>query len=280
MSQSLAVALSQNPLVRAALVTTALFVFLGAATGALPVQCLATGVAACAAPTAHPAAIPAAIVPAPAPKAVAVTADLTSSEPPHLTLTNNEVVASTFALLNAGLQAPQSPTTLATTPPGSGTVPNASTGLQTRVVQTTVIHVSDLAPPPTAANQDAADPPSKVSTSSLLDPITPLAAPSAPPAAAASSAPVVTASVSPAQIAAPAKPKIVVAATVAPKAHTATITGQGANVRSAPTGGNNVMYALVGGTKVTVLGDQRGWYQVRDPKGRVGWVYSDFVSKA
>src|SRR5579862_2874077 len=107
MSHSLAVALSQNPLVRAALVTLSLFVFLGAATGALPVQCLATGVAACAGPPlSRPAVVPS---PSITPPAVTATTSLATPAPAPapLTLTNNEVVASTFAELNASLQAPQ-----------------------------------------------------------------------------------------------------------------------------------------------------------------------------
>ena len=267
MSQSLAAALSQNPLVRAAVVTVALFVFLGAATGALPVQCLATGVAACAAPPAQKAAV----APQPTPKPIVVTASLDTKAPVPLSLTNNEVVTSTFALLGVELKAPQSPASLATSPPGPSTVQDPDTGLQTRVVQTTVIHVSDLAPPSSASAEPAAAP--LASSSSLLDPIVPLAAPSAPH--------VVVASVSTPPATPPAKPKTIVAVT--PKVvhvASATITGQGANVRSSPTAGNNVMYALAGGTKVVVLGDQRGWLQVKDLRGRTGWVYSDFVSRS
>jgi len=266
MSHPLAAALSQNPLVRAALVTTALFVFLGAATGALPVQCLATGVAACTAPPVQKAAI----VPLPAAKAPIAVAEVEpASLPPSApTLTDNTVVSSTFALLNAGPQAVQPPAPLASVPADAAAPSSMEDGLHTRVVQTTAIHVSDIAATPATP----AAPPAS-SASAPLAPVAPL---SAPPAGSS----LLTASVSDADITPAAKPKPAVVAPPKPHIAGVTITGQGANVRSSPTMGAGVLFALAGGTRVVVLGNQRGWLQVKDPRGRTGWVYSDFVSHA
>jgi hypothetical protein len=267
MSHSLAAALSQNPLVRAALVTIALFVFLGAATGALPVQCLATGVAACAAPPAARTII----FPTDAkPTAEIAQVEASSVPVPVPSLTNNEVVSSTFAVLNAALQAPQSVTSLATIPASATASSAPDDGLRTRIVQTTVIHVSDIGSSP---NVRVPDP---LAASSAPAAALPTVAPLAPPAGS----PIITASLPTTDTTPPVKPKPAVI--VAPKPHVSnvTITGQGANARSSPTMGAGVLFALTGGTKVVVLGDQRGWLQVKDPRGRTGWVYSDFVSKS
>ena len=48
----------------------------------------------------------------------------------------------------------------------------------------------------------------------------------------------------------------------------------GLNFRTEPKSNSEVMRTLSEGTRLTLLGEQNGWYQVRDDDGVTGWVSS------
>lgn len=49
----------------------------------------------------------------------------------------------------------------------------------------------------------------------------------------------------------------------------------GLNFREEPKSNADVIRTLPEGTRLTLLGEQNGWYQVRDEDGVTGWVSSD-----
>jgi hypothetical protein len=56
-----------------------------------------------------------------------------------------------------------------------------------------------------------------------------------------------------------------------------TVAGAGVTVRSGPSKSRSSLFALGAGEKVAVLKSEKGWLQVRDSQGRVGWAYSRFL---
>ncbi|HEV7717920.1 MAG TPA: SH3 domain-containing protein [Arsenicitalea sp.] len=54
--------------------------------------------------------------------------------------------------------------------------------------------------------------------------------------------------------------------------------GAGVTVRSGPSKSNPRLFALAAGQKVTIAGNQKGWLQIVDAKGRRGWAYSSFFA--
>ena len=60
----------------------------------------------------------------------------------------------------------------------------------------------------------------------------------------------------------------------------AIVTGKGANVRSLPQkGGSEVLFALAGGAEVTVVQMSKGWAKIVDAQGRNGWIYGDYLRR-
>ena len=58
------------------------------------------------------------------------------------------------------------------------------------------------------------------------------------------------------------------------------VAGKGANVRSSPGKSSKVLFALNGGEKVTIVENKRGWMRIKDDQGRVGWIYSDGLTRS
>jgi hypothetical protein len=56
-----------------------------------------------------------------------------------------------------------------------------------------------------------------------------------------------------------------------------TVAGAGVTVRSGPSKSRSSLFALGAGEKIAVLKSEKGWLQVRDSQGRVGWAYSRFL---
>jgi hypothetical protein len=254
-----------NLLVRASVATVAGFVLLGVASGALPVQCF-TGIAACRA--VEDAAKLSAKGDAAAPEAPAVHVALNEAQAP--TLTQNDVIASTFAMLEVDLEALQPGElskrvvrTVAIGPDGQPIVEGAATpaGAIQEVAAVQAELVASVEPAPVRSIATAASDAS------------PLAYASDAPVAKASSAETATTDVATADPVAPVKAK-------AATGSTAVVKGSGVNVRTAPSKGKSkVLFALAPGAVVTINDNQRGWLKVTDAKGRSGWVYQDFVSR-
>jgi len=61
---------------------------------------------------------------------------------------------------------------------------------------------------------------------------------------------------------------------------TAVVGRSGVNVRASPATSGKKLFALTPGQKVTVTKTDNGWLQIRDAKGRTGWIYSSFVTGA
>lgn len=60
----------------------------------------------------------------------------------------------------------------------------------------------------------------------------------------------------------------------------ATVTGTGANVRSLPKrGGSEVLFALRGGEEVTIVQMSQGWAKIVDGQGRSGWIYGVYLNR-
>ena len=295
MGQTLARPSSSSLLVSASILTVLIIGFLGVASGVVNVGCIMTG--SCKAP-ATPAEVAVAKlqppVPAHAQPAVQMVKPVVQKQAPSLT--NNDVLAATFAQLKVELQAPSAnatttePKTAVATatvpavtplkPAPTATIKNDETGLTTRVVRAITVKpdgTPDLGS--TVAEAYAAPSAPAVPPSPAVDAAARIGAGQLP---LIDSEPV---NMTPAKTAVTPK-----AASVAPKAASATktastggggatISGAGANVRSSPSKGGKVLFALGGGEIVTVLENKRGWLRIKDDQGRTGWVYSDGVKR-
>lgn len=51
------------------------------------------------------------------------------------------------------------------------------------------------------------------------------------------------------------------------------------NVRKYPSTSANILEVLTSGEPVEILKEEKGFYNVKTPKGRVGYIVSDFVKK-
>jgi hypothetical protein len=262
--------------------------FLGVASGVINVGCLMTG--SCKAP-ATPAEVAVAKLQPPVPvqaqPAVQMVKPVVQKTAPSLT--NNDVLAATFAQLKVELKAPtaNSTTTEPKTAVASATVPqvtplkpavttikNEESGLTTRVVRAITVKpdgTPDLGS--TVAEAYAAPSAPVVPPSPAVDAAARIGAGQLP---LVDSDPVEMT---------PAKPavaqKTASADTKAPSTGGggATISGAGANVRSSPSKGGKVLFALGGGETITVLENKRGWLRIKDDQGLTGWVYSDGVKR-
>ena len=283
MAHPLVAKLYRSLLTRTAVLSVAVLIVLGIATGALPMQCF--GGASCDADPALAAtddadtnlatnSLPTAADTIAQPKAIEV-ASLSEPAPPSLT--DNDLIASTFSMLDVTMQPPANVTNLDTPKTDAHGGPPT-----TRVVSTTVIHNTLPLAPETAQQVAAAVPPSIVPSESpalkelrAIDPV------------ASRDPSVEMAYAAPVEVAEPAatEPEPAAAVAEAPVSDasasaTGTIKGKGANVRSSPAkGGSEVLFALNGGAKVTVGENSKGWLKVTDEKGRSGWIYKDYVAQ-
>ena len=252
--------------VRAVAVTAVVVGFFAVATGALPVRCWIGG--ACGSdskPSVAP--LPATETPKVATPAAAVEAVVAKAAP---SLTSNDVIAATFAQLKVQLnpptQLPVAPVQVAAAAPApqAATVTNPETGLSKRVVRAIAVH-ADGTPDLSGNVAEAYAPGPRIG----------LLAPSPAVEAAAR----IGAGQTPAvetQTVADLSP----ASEPALKSGRASITGKGANVRAAPsTKAGKVLFALRAGEIVTIVGNRRGWVQVKDDQGRTGWIYGDALKR-
>ncbi|MBI4920805.1 MAG: SH3 domain-containing protein [Devosia nanyangense] len=250
MAHTLLARLKDNLLLRASVATVAAFVVLGVASGALPVMCLA-GAAACNADADSAPGVPATLTATdPIPAAAEPAAEVAAiAAPVGPTLTRNDVVAATFALLEVPLTAP-------------------ATAPTTRKVRTTAIHLGATKPAPltpAAPATDAAPVELVADVSNEVPDAEPLALtePSSAPETAA-------------QVAT----ELSIEPTAPAHSQSAVVRGKGANVRSSPTKGTgNVLFALSGGATVTIVQSQRGWLKITDDRGRSGWVYGEYLDR-
>ena len=278
MGQTLARPSSGSLLVSTTILTVLIIGFLGVASGVINVGCIMTG--SCRAP-ATPAEVAVAKlqppVPAQAQPAVQMVTPVVQKTAPSLT--NNDVLAATFAQLKVELKAPSANSTttdnstaVATavppvTPlkPAVTTVKNEDTGLTTRVVRAITVKpdgTPDLGPVMAEAYANTSAP--VVPPSPAVD---------AAARIGAGQLPIIEAD--PVEMT-PAKPA---PKTASVGSGNATILGSGANVRSSPTKAGKVVFAINGGESVTILENKRGWLRIKDDQGRTGWVYSDGVKR-
>ena len=271
MSLALFSDLGRNLLVRTLIATAAVFLFLGFATGALPVRCLTQGLTSCGAVPSVPPINSNAAAPAAAQPAVV---QMAAAEPLGPTLTDNEVVAATFAVLQ-----PQLPVA-ATASTFRSTAASDDTPLATRTVKTVTIHADGT--PNTGASAPEVPATQVAETSpATLPTVAPLVPTADEDAAAAIDA------VAPAVVAKPqAVQKLALADEPPPPkpkkasagGKSSVVTGQGANVHESSKNASKVLFALAGGSKVTVLDSNRGWIHITDGKGRSGWIYKQYLS--
>lgn len=276
--------LGRNLLFRTLVATAAVFLFLGFATGALPVKCLTEGLTSCGAvPSVAPKSAEAAAPPRlPTASQQPVQVAVVDSSP---TLTDNAVITDSFALLHFD---PTPQTALATS--WKSTAAADDNELTSRTVKTVAIHADgtpdvEVASAPQVPETPATDAkPTEIAEASpvTLPRVDPLVAPASDDAEAAIDAaapsPVAT---KPAPIVQklalveetpPVKPKKTTSSKYA------TVTGQGANVHSSDKSASSVVFALAGGSRVTVLESSHGWIHITDAKGRSGWMYKDYLS--
>jgi hypothetical protein len=170
-------------------------------------------------------------------------------------ISGNDLVAATFAALDAGLV-------------------TAPAELTSRSVRTVSIGAdgqpeTEVAPlePEAAAPTTASEPPSAEA---------PVSEPSAEPVVEQQSSDVQVAEAS-----ADVSSEEVSTAAYAPlREGNAIVTGKGANVRSVPQkGGSEVLFALAGGAEVTVVQMSKGWAKIVDAQGRSGWIYGDYLRR-
>lgn len=278
--------LSRSLLARALVATAAVFAVIALATGALPINCLA-GASSCAANAAvEVKMLPPAVVTPPAVKPTLqqqALADLTATTDP--TLTHNEVVAKSFALLGTSLATPLNSASVPATAPVAKTAANDDdmTSPKVRTVKTVSIRADGSPDTGTTADTGAASPQTQVAEA--VPAVAPLVAPasSAAPQALPKSTPQALPAVE-RQVAA-VEPESIKTAPTAKKVPIVratgkggTIKGQGANVHADAKSASAVVFAITGGSKVKVLGSAKGWVHITDPKGRSGWVYKDYIT--
>ncbi|RYE07207.1 MAG: SH3 domain-containing protein [Hyphomicrobiales bacterium] len=185
------------------------------------------------------------LVQSPVPVASAGPAQVALAATPA-TLSYDNLIAKTFAVLDLGL----------TAPPGE---------LTSRTVKTVTINADGTpmnaseAPPPLVA---ASEPPAAEPASSE-EPAADVQV------AEASNAPVVEDEPQSSLAYAPASGDV------------ASVTGKGANVRSLPRrGGSEVLFALRGGEDVTIVQMSGGWAKIVDKQGRSGWIYGEYLNRS
>ena len=202
---------------------------------------------------------------------------------PAPSLTQNDVLAATFAQLRVELQAPSQPSTSPTqvaaalpavsTPGATQTVTDPDSGLNKRIVKAVSIRpdgTPDLSGTDAVAyagGEPAAD---AVSSYPAVDAATRISAGQKP---AAAPVPRVAEVQQPAKASAPADK-------ASGGGSLYVVLGSGVNVHSNYGKGNKVLFAIAGGVKVTVLDTQHGWMKIKDDQGRTGWVWSQGLKKS
>ena len=270
MGNSLATQISSNLLVRTSIVTVLVVGFLAVASGVLPVHCLIGTTCGPVATKAAQIAPPGTPAVTKAPQIAIATPVIQKTAP---SLTNNDVLAATFAQLKVELKAPTptltsgapKPAKLTTAAPSTQVATSdGDTGLTTRVV-----HAISIKPDGTPILGDdvavAYGEPSR--------------APVAPPSPAVDAAARIGAGQIPVAEASP-EPKLTPDVASPTGSGNATVLGAGANVRSNPSkSGGKVVFALAGGEAVTVVESKRGWLRIKDGQGRTGWIYADGLKR-
>jgi hypothetical protein len=255
--------LRDSLLLRASVATVAGIVLLGVASGALPLTCF-TGLAACqAGSVADAASGPADPRPtiAPGGESGAGARVTTVAEIAPPTLTRNDVVGATFAMLEIDLSPP----------PEEGE-------LRTRKVRTVAIGPDGTpegfaAPAPLAASPAASSDTTQVATAAAAEPAAPepqggVVASGTPSAAARQHATAVATELA-------VKPPAAAADT-----GKAVVKGSGANIRSSPSKSKSkVLFSLAGGERVSVGADEHGWLKITDDQGRSGWVWEELLTR-
>jgi len=272
-------------LLRSGVVIVAILAVTGFATGIIPVRCLVGKACAPDAQVAAPANIDVAAAPEnvsvsqPAASVVASTEASSAAAPtivadlvpPKPTLTSNDVIASTFALLPAELQKPvldagsarPKSLTAASSAPANG-------DLKTRKVRTVTVRAdgTPLLPDDLVTQAYANTSPSSAELSPAIEAVTRVSA---------GEEPVASAEPPPAAKPAPAKADLKTAST-GPTGKTGTIAGSGSNVRAAPGKSGKVLFVLGAGEVVKLGENSKGWIKVTDDQGRSGWVYKTFIN--
>lgn len=180
----------------------------------------------------------------PEPVAPAPSADTILSRQPA-SLTKNDLIARTFAALDAELSITQ------------------GGELTARKVRTVAIGPDGLPVKPAEAASEPA--PLMVAEAQIED--------TEPVSAAAEAAPDTEA--------AGVEEESPAASAYAPvRGGVATVGRQGANVRSQPsTRGSDVLFALAGGQEVTITQTSKGWHKVVDDRGRSGWIWGELLQR-
>jgi hypothetical protein len=199
-----------------------------------------------AAPVATPSVEPVAEV-AETPTAVAAIDTMVKQQP--ASLTRNDVIAQTFAALDAEFTAPETELTarkvrtVSIGPDGMPIVEGGGTEEPGAVAEAPAEPVAEPEPEPAPVEVAQAEEPEPVVSEE--------------PGEDAS------------------------AAAYAPVGDGAAVVGrQGANVRSAPqTRGSTVLFALAAGEEVTVMQSSKGWSKIVDKSGRSGWVWNDLIRR-
>lgn len=260
MAHPLVAQIYRSLLARTAVLIVAIIIVLGVATGALPVQCLGGG-ASCDAEVALAATDRA---------ATNLSANVLSAEPvadAAPTLTDNDLIATTFSMLDVQMQAPSGITNLDATSPQAPS---------TRLVQTTTIR-GGLPLDPYAAQRAATSVPPAVSSE---QPVVVAEADLSSSEPAVANAP--SSGQDPVQTASPEPPPVdpsITPENTSPSL-TGVVAGKGANVRSGPAkAAGNVLFALKGGEQVEILERSKGWLKIRDDRGRTGWIYGEYLSQ-
>jgi hypothetical protein len=240
--------------------------FFAIATGVVPVRCWVGG--ACdGAKSETVAVLPATETPAPAPVVPKVEPVVAKAAP---TLTSNDVIAATFSQLKVDISPPTQlpPTQVAVATPAEPqvtTVTDPDTGLSKRVVHAVTIN-ADGSPNLSGSVAEAYAPGPRVGL--------------VPPSPAVDAAARIGAGQRPAietQTVADLTPDA--DKTPALKSGQAKVIGGGGNVRASASKAGKVLFALGPGEIVSILSNKRGWMQIKDDKGRTGWMYGDALKR-
>jgi len=204
---------------------------------------------------------------------------------PAPSLTQNDVLAATFAQLRVELQAPGKPSTSpvqvaaalppVSTPGAAQTVTDPDTGLNKRIVKAVSIRpdgTPDLTGTEAVGYTESPPTADDASSYPAVDAATRIGA-GQPPSAEPAPAPRVAEVHPPAKASAPADK------TGSSGGNIYVVLGSGVNVHSNYGKGNKILFAIAGGEKVTVLDTQHGWMKIRDDQGRTGWVWNDGLKK-
>jgi hypothetical protein len=194
------------------------------------------------------------------PEAEAAVAPVLGREP--ASISGNDLVAATFAALDAGLVTAPAELT-------SRSVRTVSIGADGQP-ETAVADVAPLEPEGGAATTASAEPAPVAEASA--EPETPPSEPEVEPQSSEMRVAEASEAIS--------SEEVSTAAYAPMREGNAIVTGKGANVRSLPQkGGSEVLFALAGGAEVTVVQMSKGWAKIVDAQGRNGWIYGDYLRR-